>query len=51
VEAAKALGLAYRGLSARDAIHTSVMHAHGVSRILSFDAGYDSLPGLVRIFE
>lgn len=51
VEAAKALVLAYRGLSARDAIHASVMHTHGVSRILSFDAGYDSLPGFVRIFE
>jgi predicted nucleic acid-binding protein len=44
------LVLAYRGLSARDAIHAAVMKARGISRILSFDAGYDSLPGLVRIF-
>ncbi|HUE89689.1 MAG TPA: type II toxin-antitoxin system VapC family toxin [Vicinamibacterales bacterium] len=51
VDDAKALVLAYRGLSARDAIHAAVKHAHGVSRIPSFDAGYDSLPGLVRIFE
>ncbi|HUE86485.1 MAG TPA: type II toxin-antitoxin system VapC family toxin [Vicinamibacterales bacterium] len=51
VDGAKALVLAYRGLSAGDAIHAAVMRAHGVSRILSFDAGYDSLPGLVRIFE
>jgi predicted nucleic acid-binding protein len=51
VQEAKALVLAYRGLSARDAIHAAVMNARGISRILSFDAGYDSLPGLVRIFE
>jgi predicted nucleic acid-binding protein len=50
VHEAKALVLAYRGLSARDAIHAAVMKARGISRILSFDAGYDSLPGLVRIF-
>jgi uncharacterized protein len=51
VDDAKALVLAYRNLSARGAIHAAVMHGHGISRILSFDAGYDSLPGLVRIFK
>jgi uncharacterized protein len=48
VDHAKSLVLAYRGLSARDAIHVASMQAHGVTRIMSFDAGYDQIPGLVR---
>jgi hypothetical protein len=51
IERAKTLVLGYRSLSARDALHVAVMQTHGVSRILSFDAGYDAVPGLVRIFE
>lgn len=37
------------GLSARDALHVAVMEQHGVERIMSFDAGLDRFPGLVRI--
>lgn len=37
------------GLSARDALHVAVMRRHGVARILSFDAGFDGLPGLARL--
>jgi uncharacterized protein len=48
VDHAKSLVLAYRGLSARDAIHVATMQAHGVTRIMSFDAGFDQIPGLVR---
>jgi predicted nucleic acid-binding protein len=36
-------------LSARDAIHLSVMANHGVRRILSFDRGFDRVPGIVRL--
>jgi predicted nucleic acid-binding protein len=41
--------LATGQLSARDAIHVAIMQRHEVHRILSFDSGFDSLPGLTRI--
>jgi hypothetical protein len=37
------------GLSARDALHVAVMERQGIERIMSFDAGFDRFPGLVRI--
>lgn len=49
VERAKALVLGYRGLSARDAIHVATMQAHDVSRIMSFDDGFDVVPGVERL--
>lgn len=49
VERAKDLVLGYGGLSARDAIHVASMQAHGVSRIMSFDTGFDVIPGLSRL--
>jgi predicted nucleic acid-binding protein len=49
VERAKAIVLARQRLSARDAIHVAVMERHGISRILSFDDGFDGLPGIERI--
>lgn len=51
VERAKTLLLGAMGLSARDAVHVAVMERHQVDRILSFDAGYDRVPGLVRVHE
>ena len=36
-------------LSARDALHVAVMLGQGVSRIMSFDADFDRVPGIVRI--
>jgi predicted nucleic acid-binding protein len=36
-------------LSARDALHVAVMQQHGISRILSFDAGFDQVPGIQRL--
>ena len=36
-------------LSARDAVHLAVMQRHRIDRILSFDAGFDDLPGIRRI--
>jgi predicted nucleic acid-binding protein len=49
VERAKDLLLGYGRLSARDAIHVAAMQAHGVSRIMSFDAAFDVVPGLARL--
>jgi len=36
-------------LSARDAIHLAVMQRRGISRILSFDTGFDGIVGIERI--
>lgn len=37
------------GISARDALHAAVMRANGVHRILSFDRGFDAIPGIDRL--
>jgi predicted nucleic acid-binding protein len=50
VEKAKQIVLAYRHLSARDAVHLAVMEQRAISRILSFDSGFDTVPGVARIF-
>jgi hypothetical protein len=49
VERAKNIVLGYRRLSARDAIHLSVMEQNGIDRILSFDSGLDVFPGITRL--
>ena len=49
VERAKAIVLERRALSARDAVHVAVMQREGVSRILSFDAGFDGVHGIERL--
>ncbi len=49
VERAKAIMLATRKLSARHALHVSVMERRRVKRILSFDSGFDGLPGIERL--
>jgi hypothetical protein len=49
VERAKTVVLARQQLSARDAIHIAVMARHGISRILSFDTGFDGLPDIERV--
>jgi len=36
-------------LSARDALHIAVMEQNGIGRILSFDSGFDGLPGITRL--
>lgn len=38
-------------IEARDAIHVAIMERHRISRILSFDAAFDSVPGIERITE
>ncbi len=35
--------------SARDAVHLAVMARHGVTRIMSFDRGFDGHPGIARL--
>lgn len=49
VERAKAIVLARRRLSARDALHLAVMEEQGVRDILTFDAGFDGYPGITRL--
>lgn len=48
-QAAKSVVLGSPRLSARDAIHVAVMRRRGVARILSFDAGFDGIPGVTRV--
>ncbi len=49
VQEAKTIVLGRYGLSARDALHIAVMRAHDIARIVSFDAGYDRVPGVERL--
>lgn len=37
------------GISARDAIHATVMHNHSVEWITSFDGGFDRIGGIRRV--
>jgi hypothetical protein len=49
VERAKAIVLGHPRLSARDALHLAVMERHGITRIMTFDAGFDGYPGVLRV--
>ncbi len=49
VRRAKEILLSSRKVSSRDAVHAAVMQRHRVSRILSFDRGFDGVPGLARL--
>jgi len=49
VERARTIVLGSRRLSARDALHVAVMEGQGVRRIMSFDTGFDSVPGIERL--
>jgi len=48
-ELAKEIVLGHRQMSARDAIHLSIMDQHGIDRILTFDSGFDGFPGVTRL--
>ena len=37
-------------MTARDAIHLAVMRRRGICKIFSFDADFDNLPGIIRIY-
>ncbi len=49
VERAKDILLSTERLSSRDALHLAVMERHEVATILSFDAGFDTAPGVTRL--
>jgi predicted nucleic acid-binding protein len=49
VDRAKSVVLGNDRLSARDALHVAVMERRGVERILTFDAGFDDVPGVRRV--
>jgi predicted nucleic acid-binding protein len=49
VERAKTVVLGHPALSARDAVHIAIMERQGISRIMSFDSGFDTYPGLERL--
>jgi uncharacterized protein len=49
VQRAKQIVLGYRQLSARDAVHLSVMEQNGIERIVSFDSGFDAFPRITRL--
>ena len=49
VERTKTIVPGRRRLSARDAVHLAIMEREGVQRILTFDTGFDGVPGLERI--
>ena len=48
IRAARSIIASVAGLSARDALHVAVMRGAGITRILSFDSGFDSCAGIVR---
>lgn len=49
VERAKRLVLTTERLSARDALHVAVMQRREVASVMSFDRGFDGIPGLIRV--
>jgi predicted nucleic acid-binding protein len=36
-------------MSARDAVHVAVMQRHDVAEIMTFDRGFDAVPGITRV--
>ena len=48
VLAAGLLANTHHGLSSRDLLHVAVMHRLGVTRIVTADADFDRVPGIIR---
>ncbi len=46
---AKQVVLQYPGLAVRVAMHVAVMQRHGIEQVLSFDAGFERVPRIVRV--
>jgi predicted nucleic acid-binding protein len=46
---AKTIVLGRPRLSARDALHAAVMERETIVRIMTFDAGFDAVPGVTRL--
>ena len=51
INKARELLMEVEGLSARDALHASVMARAGIQEILSLDAGFDQIDWIVRISD
>ncbi|MDE0405380.1 MAG: type II toxin-antitoxin system VapC family toxin [Nitrospira sp.] len=51
VERVKDIVLSTERLSARDALHLAIMARHGIRRIMSFDEGFDGVPGIIRLTD
>lgn len=49
VERAKRVVGGLPDLSARDSLHVAVMQRREAQRVLSFDTGFDDVPGLIRV--
>ena len=49
VERAKEILLGTPRLSARDALHVAVMRRFQITEVMSFDRGFDDLPGIHRV--
>lgn len=49
IHSARSIIASVPGLSARDALHVAVMRGAGITRILSFDHGFDRCDGIDRI--
>lgn len=49
VERARRIMRAAAHISVRDALHLAVMQARDIGQILSFDGGFDAIPGVERI--
>jgi predicted nucleic acid-binding protein len=49
VQGAKNILLGINRVSARNALHIAIMQIQGVSRILTFDSAFETIPGIVRL--
>jgi uncharacterized protein len=49
LERAKQLVLQYPTMLVRTAVHVAVMQRHSIDTVLSFDTGFDRVPGLTRL--
>ena len=49
IRAARTIIDSVDGVSARDALHVAIMRSNRVERILSFDRGFDAIPGIERV--
>jgi predicted nucleic acid-binding protein len=49
VERARRLLRTTATLSARDAVHIALMQGRDIDRILTFDVGFDGIPGITRL--
>ena len=49
IRVARSIIASVAGLSARDALHVATMRGAGITRILSFDSGFDRCPGMERV--